>query len=87
MAGNDKRFCKRCLLKDFDREAYFQTVQEYLDSLVPEDKADSGLYQQRLNICTQCEKLVNGMCRVCGCFVEVRAAKKAQYCPDTKKMW
>ena len=44
-------------------------------------------YEERLRICTECDSLMNGMCGVCGCYVEMRAAVKTHYCPDVKKRW
>ncbi len=81
------RICKRCLLKDIDRDEYFRTVYEYIENLPAEQKADPLLYESRLSICRQCDHLVNGMCDLCGCFVEVRAAKSLQYCAESKDKW
>ena len=35
----------------------------------------------------ECDNLINGMCKICGCFVEMRAAVKKNYCPDIEKYW
>lgn len=82
-----KRFCKRCLLKDSDPETYAQSILSYLASLSPEEKSPDPLYRERLTHCQTCPQLIQGMCRVCGCFVEVRAAKTKQYCPDIQPKW
>lgn len=74
------RACRRCLLRDLDG-AYFASIYEYIDHLPQEQKAPQALYAQRLALCKTCQSLQNGMCALCGCFVEVRAAKKAQRCP------
>lgn len=79
--------CRKCLLKDLSKEDYFKNVYEYIQSLSPALKAPDAEYQRRLTLCQQCEKLVNGMCALCGCFVEVRAAKRGQSCADTPKRW
>ena len=33
------------------------------------------------------EALLNGMCRKCGCFVELRAVMKKNHCADSDKNW
>jgi len=80
------RVCKKCLLRELEAEA-FASVSELLEQMDPEIKAPEDLYEERLAFCKQCEKLLNGMCRACGCFVEVRAAVLAQHCPDIKHYW
>ena len=41
----------------------------------PEDKRVSEEeYRRRLDFCKNCEKLVDGMCVLCGCYVEDRYA-------------
>ena len=32
----------------------------------------------------ECEKLLSGMCRMCGCYVEMRAAIALRDCPGKK---
>ncbi len=82
----NQRQCKRCLLRELDGE-YFQSIYQYIQNLPAEQKADSDTYRARLSLCRTCDHLVNGMCDLCGCFVEVRAAKKLQRCPDTPARW
>lgn len=84
---NPNRVCKRCLLKDLDRQTRFSNVYEYIQSLPPEQKTPPAAYERRLTLCRECQSLSNGMCMECGCFVEVRAAKKMQRCPGSKKSW
>ena len=38
-------------------------------------------------LCKACGHLVNGMCELCGCFVEVRASKKNQRCAQSADIW
>ena len=60
---------------------------EYI-AAVPEDKrVDENEYQRRLELCRSCEQLANGMCAVCGCYVELRALKPNSYCPGQGKFW
>ena len=64
----DRRYCRKCLLKDLDAEM----------------KAPDDIYAQRLQICGDCEKLNQGTCAACGCYVELRAAARKASCPHKK---
>lgn len=87
MTIQGKPVCKRCLLADIDVDGLFTKVSELIE-LIPEDiKADEELYKKRLDICQSCDCLENGICRECGCFVELRAAAKKNYCPSVYKYW
>ena len=83
----ENRICKRCLLKDFDRDEYFRSIYEYIENIPVEQKADPDLYESRIKICRECDHLLNGMCDLCGCFVEVRAAKVMQHCAQCRDKW
>ena len=72
--------CRKCLFNQDSGELY-QSIQELIASLSPEEKAGEEEYRRRLDVCRECEKLQNGMCLSCGCFVQVRAAKKGESCP------
>jgi hypothetical protein len=80
-------FCKKCLVKDMPEEAYFKNLYEYIDSIDKDFKVSDEEYERRLELCKLCDNLLNGMCRKCGCFVELRAAMKTKNCPDTNKLW
>jgi len=82
-----KSFCRRCLLSELDKTDYFNSIYQYIESLAPEFKTESGEYERRLSICKNCDSLINGMCIKCGCFVEVRAVKAVQHCPNTPTRW
>ncbi|MCL2033612.1 MAG: DUF6171 family protein [Oscillospiraceae bacterium] len=75
----------RCLLKELSDEDYFRNIYEYIALIPQEQKTPDGEYTARLENCKSCSNLTNGMCRLCGCFVETRAAKVHQYCP--KGIW
>lgn len=77
----NKRQCRKCLLRDMDKEAYFDNLYSYIANMDEDIKAEETLYEERLNCCKQCERLTDGMCRACGCFVELRAAVAKQSCP------
>ncbi len=82
-----ERICRRCLLRDVQDAALYQTIRDYVENLPAEQKADAEVYESRLRVCRACDSLTNGMCALCGCFVEARAAKKALYCPKVPAMW
>ena len=67
-----------------DKDAYFKDLQELIASIDDERKAPSELYEERLKICTDCDYLADGMCRACGCYVELRAAIKTNSCSYRK---
>lgn len=76
-----KTLCRRCLLFSETDEKLYDTIKGYIDSLEEEQKVDELAYQERLSKCENCEALMNGICKYCGCFVVVRAVKKNQSCP------
>ncbi|MCM1193914.1 MAG: DUF6171 family protein [Butyrivibrio sp.] len=80
------RFCRKCLTRELaGQEETYRTIREYIDNFDPDAKADGTLYEERLEICKECEMLLQGMCRSCGCYVELRAAMGKNVCP--KKKW
>lgn len=83
----DNRFCRRCLLSDMPESAVYNSIKSYIEGIDKELKADNDEYEKRLSTCRSCGKLINGMCRVCGCFVEMRAVVAVNYCPDTNRKW
>lgn len=83
----EKRYCKKCLLKDMDQDEYFVNLYQYIERIEPELKVEDAEYEKRLSICKKCENLLSGMCTKCGCYVELRAVMKKNYCPDVKKYW
>lgn len=82
-----KRFCKKCLLEDIAEEDFLRNMRQYIRGLDEEIKTESQEYQRRLAFCKECDNLINGMCRICGCFVEYRAAVEKNHCPGTEKKW
>lgn len=64
-----------------------RTVAEYVASLDESIRTPEDAYRVRLSICQDCEQLLNGTCRLCGCYVETRAAKKGQQCPMVPARW
>jgi hypothetical protein len=75
------KICTRCLLKDFNKEQYEAIVTNGLSSLPKEDLTGSDVTEKRLAVCRDCDKLNQGTCLACGCFVEIRASLKKGKCP------
>lgn len=75
------KWCRKC--HDFGDDGTLEVqIISYLERMDAKLKCDEGIYSERLRICDSCEKLCNGMCGYCGCFVIVRAAKKHMTCPN-----
>lgn len=83
----ENRFCKKCLLDKVMGEAEYKHMKDYISNIDSEIKVTEEDYKNRLNTCIECENLINGMCKLCGCFVEMRAAVKKNYCPDIERKW
>ena len=81
------RVCRKCLLEQTSLEEYAASLKTYIENLNEEDRVDQKLYEERLGQCARCENLLSGMCRLCGCFVELRAALKVRKCPDLPRRW
>ena len=65
-----------------------ELVAEMAASEVVADFCGETELERRLAICGACPRLLNEMnCAECGCFVELRAAAKKNYCPSAYKYW
>ncbi|MFQ7747018.1 MAG: DUF6171 family protein [Eubacteriales bacterium] len=69
-----------------------RTGRRYFQSRLRVHKKHSGRRNGPGGVCRAAEQqardsLRNGMCALCGCFVEVRAAKKRQHCAQSEKIW
>jgi len=85
MEPTNFRFCRKCLTRDMiDKDDYFKTLQEMIKNIPEDIKTPGTIYEQRLNTCTGCERLMDGLCNACGCYVELRAAKESNACPYSK---
>lgn len=83
----NKRVCKKCLLQDIASEEYLESMRIYLNGLDDDIRTEDRLYEERIAQCKECENLIEGLCRLCGCFVEYRAAIKHKACPDILPKW
>ena len=77
----------RCLLFEAGEKDMARAVAEYVGGLDESVRADEADYRARLAQCEACDQLMNGTCRLCGCYVEARAAKKGQACPMVPARW
>ncbi len=67
-----------------DQKTYFENLHTYIRNLDDELKVEEPLYEERLSQCKECNLLADGMCRACGCYVELRAVMKKNGCPYDK---
>lgn len=77
----------RCLLFEAGEQDMARAVAEYVASLDESVRACERDYRARLAACESCDQLMSGTCRLCGCYVETRAAKKGQRCPMVPPRW
>lgn len=80
-------YCRKCLLENIDAKGVYKRIAELVKALPEDMKAEEGEYRRRLDICRKCYSLQEGICGECGCFVELRAAKKKMYCPSERHLW
>ena len=73
------------ILSSFQRRMATQMNTSTGGEMVAGIKASEELYEERLSVCKECDMLLTGMCRSCGCYVELRAAVTKNYCP--RKKW
>lgn len=84
--GDNPLKCKRCLIYEMAENSNIaKTITEYIAGLDIDIKSEETIYHNRLNICKECDMLLSGMCRSCGCYVEMRAALQKNTCP--RKKW
>ena len=77
----------RCLLFEAGQADMARNVAEYVASLDESVRTPEEEYRARLSLCQECAELMNGTCRLCGCYVETRAAKRVQGCPMVPPRW
>lgn len=78
------RNCKRCLTREMAEGEDFRSMWELIENMDPDIKTADYVYGKRLVICKECDMLLQGMCRKCGCYVELRAAVAKNSCPSGK---
>lgn len=81
----EQRVCYRCLIRDLVNATDYEVqIGKFIKSLPDKDRAPEEIYEQRLKKCRECEKLSEGTCNACGCYVEIRAAGVKASCPYNK---
>lgn len=80
-------FCRKCLLSESGFAAEYARVADMVEALPPEKRVAEDEYRRRLELCRECGQLGAGVCGECGCFVELRAAKRAMHCPSAERKW
>lgn len=78
-----KKVCKRCLLREM-AEADQAMLEKYKEAIKSGDRVSEEKYEARLLVCKECDKLNEGTCAACGCYVELRALAKVSACPYKK---
>ena len=79
---NRRGFCWKCFDELIDIGKTYESIKDYIDTMNPEIKIRDEEYKERLKKCASCDKLIGITCMLCGCYVPVRAVKKAMRCPD-----
>ncbi len=79
-----RKHCRKCLTRDMDQKEYFENLHAYIANLDETVKVEEDLYEKRLSVCKNCDLLTDGMCRGCGCYVELRAIMQKNTCPYEK---
>lgn len=83
----EKKPCRRCLSADIGDKELAQAIAERIATIPDGQRAGSDEYKRRLDICRTCDSLNHGTCAKCGCYAEIRAARKNAYCPAAQKKW
>ena len=84
MGKETTKYCRKCLTRDMDLDGYFDNLHQYIQNLGEDIKSAPDLYENRLNRCKECDRLNEGICNACGCFVELRAVIAKKSCPFGK---
>ena len=79
--------CRRCLLSETDPEGLYRQIRTRIELLTDEERTAPEEYAQRLAHCARCDALRSGLCSICGCFAELRAARREQHCPHEQHFW
>lgn len=79
--------CRLCLLQEAGEQELFSIIRQRIATIPPAQKASPEEYEKRLSLCKECEELLSGTCRKCGCYVELRAARADGFCPHEHSRW
>ncbi len=87
MSEQTRKPCRLCLLQESGEQELYAIIQQRIAALPAAQKAAPEQYARRLSLCRECEELLSGVCRKCGCYVELRAAKETSACPHEHPHW
>ena len=73
--------CRRCLDMRVPEGELIAYLDRYVSELSEEERVDDTTYHTRLTLCAACDFRTDATCRLCGCYVQARAAKKRMGCP------
>ena len=80
--------CRRCLLREMtDENDYYESVKRYRTSMPAKQRTPDAEYESRVQLCRACGFLDSGTCMQCGCYVEMRAARRDMHCPMKDQKW
>ncbi len=79
--------CPKCLDIPADERKLAEALDQYLTTLDEDVRVTPAQYESRLAVCASCEHRAVYTCRKCGCYVQVRAARKSYACPSEKAKW
>lgn len=82
-----RRYCRKCLAPETSEKEFFDRLEEIIEGFDEEEKVPKEVYQQRMDACASCERLLAGMCRICGCYVMLRASLRRNACPAVTPKW
>lgn len=77
-----KHECKKCLLLEAGERVTYDEIIAYLNTINDSEKVDDKAFNMRIAFCKECDQLISGMCRKCGCYIEIRARLKNTNCPN-----
>lgn len=77
------RICKKCLVGQ-QAEDYLLLIGKAKVAIPSRDRTEEGEYDKRIALCEACDKLSGPTCLGCGCYVELRAARRSVHCPYKK---
>ncbi len=75
--------CKKCFL-GVEAESYQELIEKALSHIPARDRTPEAEHARRVALCEECEYFNTATCRACGCYVELRAAKRGTHCPYKK---
>lgn len=74
--------CKKCLLLEAGESVTYTEIMAYVSTLDKAELVSDDVFRDRINHCRGCDELISGMCRKCGCYVEIRARLIGSNCPN-----